>query len=545
MPQKYIRIAAKIFPGLITVFLIILIFISVNFGIYQNYQAAPPDTKYFGATGFYFDYYQILSWMRDGANGQLLVSSRYIPSKEPGVLIYPFYTITGFIGSRLGVPMEVTYHILRNIFLLTWLVSLYILVKKTFAGKYLVKTVYIMILLSGGFPVISYIGGLLKLSPFIDFWNNFYALQKFNIPAHHQLANTLFISLLIILTDGLIVKKLRRYLILIFVSVILTLINPASMTYLLIVLTVVLALSAMTVRMGFGKKEELIKYAKQIFIIIISVLPVFLYNLKIFESGIPWKYYYLGEKAGRYMVDYRQYLGSLGPFFPVGILSLIFIKNSGWREKIFMVWLIMPILIFPFSGRGIPISMSRLFSLNLFIPGVCLTVYFLKNFKIQKRIIWIFKNLIIVFLTISTTVGVVYSVQDIYGSYKFHNYYNVFVPDNLSKAIKYINSHTRKDTTVIAGENVSNLLPAFTGNHVVLGRLDAYSDYSLMKNQVGEIYFRQIDDNALLKRLDSWNVQYIIFGIDQINYNEFVKKGNIGRIVKVFESGDITLAEVK
>ncbi len=527
-------------------FLIIFIFLSANFDLVRNIQVTPPNTKYFGAVGFFFDYYQFLSWMRDGQQGKILLSSRYIPNPDSGVLLHPFFPLIGLIGSIIHTRADVTYHIVRNLSLAGWLISLYLFVRYLFSDKNIQNIAYIAILISGGFPIIAKTASAISLLPFIDFWKTFYPLEKFIIPPHHLLANTIFILLILCLSVWVEKKKetLAIYPVLIIMSVVLMLINPASMTFLIFTLSVIFVLSLISLLFKIGERKENIRFIRYYLIIILSVVPLYLYNLKIFTYGNPWKYFYLGEKTGRYMVTYFQYIASLGPFLLTSLLSVFYIKKFKIREKILFVWLILPLIMFPFAGRQLPFSMSRLFAQNLFIPTAIMTVFFLINLRKMNTVSHIFKSIIILFLFITTISGIIYSISDVFWSYQYHNYYNVFIPDNLSKAMKYINSHTRKNSTVIAGENISSLIPAFTDNIVVLGRLDAYQDYGSIKQQVDQIYLRKISDEDIIGRLNNWNVQYIVFGIDQISFQEFIKKGSIDRIKKVFESGEIAVVEL-
>jgi hypothetical protein len=306
-------------------------------------------------------------------------------------------------------------------------------------------------------------------------------------------------------------------------------------------------------------------------VIIISTLPVFLYNFNIFQNGNPWKYYYLGEKVGRYDVSFVTYILSLGPLFLVGLLSFFYLPRFRLGEKILGIWLILPPLMFPYVGRLLPFSMSRLFALNVYIPAALLTAYFLERITAGPAARVSHSSLqnhpdvrrgsrpvkldvgspssrhplliISVFIVISLSLGFIFSIKDVF-ELKFANYYNVFLPNDLTLAVEYIKTHTRPNSTVLAGGNISNLIPAFTNNHVVLGREDAYPSYQEMKDKVSQIYFRTIEDGQILERLKEWRVQYMIFGIDNIGYNEFIKKGKIAGIEEVFHAGNVVVAEV-
>lgn len=516
----------------------LFIFVSANFQLYKDWQNTPPGTTYFGATGFFSDYYQFLSWIKDGERGKILVSSRYIPSSEQPILIHIFFPIIGYLGSFMQLKPYVIYHLVRNIFLAAWILAIFSLVKIFVADKRQ-PLAFFLILASSSFPLIEISKTSLQLLPMIDFWRTFYTLEKFNIPPHHLWANTFFLILIVLIVRNLnkVAISWRQYAMISLVSLAIILSNPGAMTFLLMIAGSLFVLAA--VRRG----EEEKRYIKIFAIILLSAAPFFLYYWQVFNHAIPWKYYYYGEKVGRYNVGIGQYIGSLGPLFLTALMSFLYLKKFRYQEKILASWLILPIVMFPFVGRQLPFAMSRLFALNLFIPSSLLTIYFFTQFKAQSVTKTVARCAIVVFLVVSLSLGFIYSFGDVYGQ-KFVNCYNVFLPKELLEVIDYLKQNSRSFSTVLAGENISNLIPAFANNHVVLGRQDAYANYEDVKKKVGEIYLRQITDREIANRLASWNVQYLIFGLDQAGYEEFLKKGEVDFIKKAFTAGNIVVAEV-
>ncbi len=527
--------------------IILVIFVSSNFQLIKNYQSLPSGTTYLGATGFFFDYYQFLSWMRDGNEGKFLIASRYIPEQEKPVLLHPFFPVLGFIGGRMGLSLPVAYHLARNLFLGLFLTSLYILVRTIFNEIKYQRLAYLTILLSSAFPYINLNNGGVSLGPLIPFWQTFYALQKFDIPVHHLLAKSLFVILI-----ALVISSRRRLIAIVLVSVLLVLVNPASMSFMLVILCISIVLARGPLFFKVSPRMSEVTPYKELIVIFLSVIPFMLYNYHIFTSGNPWKYYYYGEKVGRYMVSLWEYIGSLGPLFLTSILSLKYFRKFSFGEVFLSVWNFLPAIMFPFVGRQIPFSMSRLFSVDLYIPSTILTVFFFRNFhrfqRSQPSRLTSFTPVVSLFLItilmVSLGLGITYSVGSAF-SYKYNNYYNVFLPKELVSAIDFIHKNSRKSSTILAGENLSNMLPSVISNRVVWGRKDAYADYNAVTNQVHDIYLRRIDNNKILDRLKQWRVQYIIFGIDHVRYDEFLAKGKINGIKEVFRSEDVVVGEVQ
>lgn len=502
---------------------IIFIFVSVNFHLYRNYGATPAGTKYFGATGFFFDYYQYLSFIRDGSNGRILISSHYISEVRSPVLLHTFFSFSGFIFSPLKLPPHIVYYLIANISLLAFLISLFILAKH--------PLFYLLLLISGAFPWVSIREGKWAWEAIIPFAQNAYFLDKFSAAPHHLFANTMIVLLILVTCRE--VRPLSRGLTSIF-SILLALLiglsNPTVITFFIAVFGIVSLWDR--------------RLRKVSILIIVAVLPLLLYYFRVFQEIPPWNYYYLGEKVGWFNVSFWRFLGSQGPLFFTALLSFFYIRKFDVREKLFAVWLILPVVIFPFAGRQIPYSMGRLFTLNLFIPSAFLSAFLWSQLPSSRKIFINLARLVLIIVIVGTGLGAVFSIEKFYSG-KFINYYNVYLPNDLIGALGFISRHTRSRSTVLAGENISNLIPAFSDNQTVLGRSDAYPNYGQVKSQVDDVFLRRLPDDAIFRKLDEWNVQYILFGLDHIGYGEFTKKGEIDGIKKVFTSGSIVVAEVK
>lgn len=244
------------------------------------------------------------------------------------------------------------------------------------------------------------------------------------------------------------------------------------------------------------------------------------------------------------MVTFFEYLLSLGPLFFTALFSFFYLRKFRLLEKISAIWLILPPLLFPFVGRQIPFSMSRLFALNLFIPASLLTVFFLQNFKPQDRWNRWGKRILIFLLSLSLALGFSHSLKNVF-FYQLPFYYNIFLPKDFLSSIEFIKKNTTSSDVVLAGQNIASIIPAFTPARVVLGRLDAYPDYEKVKSEADDIYFRRIADNQILIRLKTWHVKYILFGLDHIGYDTFLGKGEIEGVDEVWRNGNIVIAEVK
>jgi hypothetical protein len=625
-------IIRKIVYTVIFLILLSFIFSAANYEAYRSYKDQPEGTKYYGAIGFFFDYYQFLSWIRDGRNGQILINSRYIPQVEKPVLLHPFFPLVGLATKPFGLSLPLTYHLVRNLALGFFLYCLYefireflcqsqkskvksqndksklktylwflnklniqkageqqIYSKKPKTDHQVIFVVFCIILFVSSFPKISFIDGKLALSPIIDFWKTFYPLERFSIPPHHLLADGIFLLILgwIIgyfrdsLSDvpvklkmqnaklelAIQKSKIKNFFFPLLLSFFLVLLNPGIAVFLLLVVGVFIFLVFIRFLYRFMKREKQVNvFGKVIFIFIfvaIAAIPYIIYLNGIFKTGNPWKYFYEGEKVGRYLVSQWEYILSLGPFFFSAFLSLIYIKKFQTAHWLLLIWLVLPVILFPYVGRQIPIAMSRLFSYNVFIPAGLLTVWYFQNnilgpatCESQKSSLYrgtqflgtltrITQNgimiIVVLFLLISNFGGIWVSYKDVFG-FKPTFYYNVFLPKDLEKALDFVDKNDARNMTVLAGENVSNLVPVFTDMHAANGRRDAHADWVKSIAEVDEMMTRKLSDGELSAKMDAWRVKYLIFGIDHITIEEFMKKGDFP-VKEVFRSGNVVVGE--
>ncbi|MBI4065036.1 hypothetical protein HY409_01535, partial [Candidatus Gottesmanbacteria bacterium] len=186
--MKYNTRFPKISPETLTVFgVVIFVFFVTFFPIFSAIWRAPADTTYVYAYGFTPDYYQFISWIRDGMNGTL-ISPRYIPTPYPSVFIHPFFTMLGFAGKLIHTNPFLIYLMSRFFALAIFLYTFFLLVKTCrFPPFYRIIAFLFLVTATGFFRLIPDGGSYRLLDPLLGFTNT-NVLGKFTEPPHHILA---------------------------------------------------------------------------------------------------------------------------------------------------------------------------------------------------------------------------------------------------------------------------------------------------------------------------------------------------------------------
>ena len=79
------------------VFILICLFTITLLGLapilMELLKFTPPDRVFTFAHNYMADYYQYLSWMKDGADGKILLTSRFSSDLFPRQPVYLFYSV--------------------------------------------------------------------------------------------------------------------------------------------------------------------------------------------------------------------------------------------------------------------------------------------------------------------------------------------------------------------------------------------------------------------------------------------------------------------
>lgn len=524
------------FDSFVFLFVVFAVFASIFGPVAYQHSLAPPDTLFPFAGGFFPDFYQYLSWIYDGSKGHILLTSRYSEVQSLRVFIHPLFPIIGYIGALFDLPPYISYLVSRiiatGIFLMTYVGLLRACIKTT-----ALRSLSLLLFLSfSGFWTIDTTQQLFKVQEFIPWSGNFNVLYKFNLPPHHFLGlSALMLIILIFHTNRITIGLFLSHVILV---ILLGLLNPSILS---IALTIWICafIFAFT---SIGK--TLIPLQKPLIVSIAVGASVLLYHMLIFRFVLPWSVMYERMKQFDPPASFISYVLALGPM----VLPALFSIKSAYKKDtavIFLfLWAYIPFVLFMLKGSFLPINGGRLFQSYQYIPLSILSAmgieYLMQILRIKRRI----------FLY-----GVIGSVSVLYGIIPFLStvrsykgslnpvWFNVYIPKSLIDTFSFLSTSTPKESVVLASEFTSQMIPAFSHNRTILARDDIVFDYDIKRDRALAFFNGMIDQSNAEQFLKTYNISYIIYGIDAPSYRN-IPASYSAFLTPVYSHGPVVLAKV-
>lgn len=506
--------------------------------IYSRVKQTPPGTQYAYAEGFVLDYYAYVAWIKRGMNGQILVTSPYTQESQTPVLFHPLYPMLGMLAKIGTISQFEAYVLARLVATNLLLLLLYHLMGTVLVTKSRMLWSAIFLLTSGTFwyPIVK--AGTLSIIEPLSWSTNFNVVQKFYLPPHHLFAIvSILYSLILLFRDKNSPQILTTSIIL---GLIAGLFNPAIVTWILFSLAILFLAQLIKNRFRFDPMT------KKILIYTSTVSLAVLYHMFIFTHVYPWTRLYELTKAFNPKVTLVEYITALGPLFlfslPVLFLTSIRTKTT---MQFLMIWAYLPVVLFSFIGNIIPLNYTKLFQSYQWIPlsllaGISIDAI-IKKFSGLPRFRFV-PYLIMVLYILYTIFPIPYTLAKIQTQI-LPNHYNAYIPLPAVNALIYLDEQSPKDSVVLAGEYISNLIPAFTHNRVILGRDDAATDYYVKRERANEFLQGTMNQSAAQQFLTDYSISSILFGIDSKPYS-VLPLHNYPFLQESFRDGSVSVVTV-
>lgn len=533
--MKYrIHVSNKALPETLTVsVIVIVVFIATFYPIFSAIRRAPPDTTYVFAYGFTPDYYQFISWIRDGMNGTL-VSPRYIPTPYPSVFIHPFFTLLGIVGNLAHTNPFLIYLISRFLALAIFLFTFFLLIKAFRLPPLYQVIAFLFFVTATGFWQLSPDGASYRLiDPLLGFTNT-NVLGKFTDPPHHILALS-GVSLVALFCSWAMQKKIHP-LPIILVTVIIGFLNP---TTLIVTLGIELAFLLYLL------------YAKQIANLVsfsLSLLAgafVLLYHFKLFQTAMPWSYMYLLMKQYKPAYGVRDFLLWMGPLYIIASIGVLLrFKHIVKTYSPLIIWGYFSTLLV-LCIRFVPINFQRMTQFGEFIPlSILASVSIWSVAEKLKRVIR--QELIVSFLTLSI---VLYGFGALYFSFQEEvrslapNLYNLYIPNSFLRTLVYLSAREPKNTVILSGDYMSSIIPAFTNFRTVIGKSDVNPNYTEMSQRTYDFFDDKLSVLDAKEFLQINRVSFVIYGADTRQFDE-TKSSSFPFLKEVLRDTSVSLVQV-
>lgn len=429
------------------------------------------------------DYYWYLSLMRQGWEGSMMVTSRFTPEAFPPQSVNTLFPLLGIVGRLAGLSLPIVYTLSRFGFGVWLLIAGYLLATDCFRGRR-ERVAACLFMIIGG-PLWYMENGVLRQLG--EFWTGFDPIMRLSWLPHHMAANVLLIFSLILFVRWYKTARRNTLTVAVFAGAGAAWLNPASGMTLVFTITVV----AIFLLATGGSRYRVVLGA---IMMITSILVPLGMLYRITHSVFPWTAFRDWERFIQYPIDAKGFLGVLGVVGMVAFVSLpVAMKQSRPLWWGVVAWFVWPFLGLEVVSKWLPFSNGRFLQSASYIPAALLAVLGVSQFAAavikhsgHRRIV---ESLIVGFIVLISLPSVVASVarQRMYVAANAGNPL-VYVSVDSMRAMVWLAHNSAPDAVVLAPSPVSSLIPAMSGNRVLLGHPTFTYDHAKKEEDLAAFY---------------------------------------------------------
>ncbi len=494
------------------------------------------------------DFYFYQSLMNEGAQGAWLTSNPYTSETHPPTVIFAYFVWLGNLSKTLGFSFALTYHTLRIIFSIIFLILAFKLI--LYLKTPYPKLAYLFFLFAAPFMHKIPDGVKIVSVPYMYWWTAVDPIRRAAYLPHHMLAGILLIVIVIILLNFIKKQNPSLMFLAILLSLPLALVHPPSILILLITLPssmiVFFLQNFKKVTTGFLKpKYQMFSYLLLFWVI--NVILVFVIASQ-GNSSIIWSKPFNWEKGQQFplLAELPFAFGILLPLALFGILKLL--SNNKYKDTFLVSWFLFPLLLIPFAPQ-IGISNVRLIQgipyLSLSILAVWGIDFFREQYEIfadrirlkfymRAKIIGFFLILFLIFTFPTLSWSIKSQIQEYWPIFG-----NVYLDNRLDNTFAFINNNFPAKTVILSTFYTGNYLPAFTHTTSFIGH-DGYTYNMEDKRKLTEKFFAGKMSTEEVKKLIKNNKITLIFQGPEEKpiYNNYLYPSVL---TPIFDQNDTTL----
>ncbi|MBI3577113.1 hypothetical protein HY086_03705 [Candidatus Gottesmanbacteria bacterium] len=423
---------------LVSFIIVLAVLTSISQTLLYLFQTPSGHTFLF-AHNFLEDYYYYLHLMRQGWEGYWLATSWMTPEKFLPAFVNTWFLFLGHLAKFLNVSLPLMYFFSRIAGGVTLLLLSYVLIQKIFSNS-LIKRIVALLFVSFSTYWWGWSNGGPTVAPLVHQWTELDPLFRTSFVPHHLWAKVFMVAAFF-----LILRRKTFFLLALVFFMGLT--NPVVyVTYLPIILL-------WRTRWHFIAISFFVAGA------------IGLYDHYLELHIFPWSSYLPWEQTVRYPVSLVAYLQSLGPTFPLFLVALGWLWKKGSVGRLLIAWVAVGFLNIFVVSKFVTLSNSRYLGGYQFIPLAIGAVEGIWRFARP-----VFRATLAFLLLGYFSVGLWASWKEHVGYVEQNkNNIQIYVPNDLLDAFRFIENNTPKDAVIAAPYEISTMIPALTGRRVVAG----------------------------------------------------------------------------
>ena len=496
----------KIFKKETTIFILLsLIFLTLSYiSLIYSFINTPPDSVFLATDNYYLDYHQYLSEIAQGQSGDIFLFNKFTTEPHQSIFLRPILPLSGFILAPFKLPPHLIYHLLKIITTILFFISTYYFISLFLKAKNQRLFSFFLIFASASFPKVLFRENI-EIYTFFNWWTSTSLSSRISFLPHHNLANLLLITTLILLYKSTNSKKLLYP-----ASLITFFLSFSTPTYVILLLFFYFAYQIYQLKITKIQLNNLIfNCLKFTFIPAFGLLYTYLSHQK-----PPWKQINDWVSSQSYNIQLHEYLLSFGPIIILGLIGIILLikaKNNQYSFPLIFTFsffiLLTSLTIFPNL-----INPIRLIEVPISIFFSLFAIYFLKNLKTNLPV---YKITAILIILISLP------------AYKINFLDPITTPPHylgkdIYQAFSFLKNQGGKDDTVFCSSSYCSLIPAYTNKFVYQAHPVSTLNF-IQKQQLASQYFSLAPaqaKNFLIKN----NISYLFIQDQSTQNHPFLKK---------------------
>ena len=502
----------------------------------ESRSLTPSDTTYSFASGHTGDYYGYIQMIRRGTEGHILYHDSFTEIPTNDGLDQPFFHLLGLASRPFSLSPFITFFLARVGSMILLFYAVFLLINDVILEERTKVAAGVFALTATSFWQLVYVHGVATIV-WPTTWSDFFDLfdKYLRIPPHHFLAFACLIGIIILVGKKQVTQ--RALVFLGALTIILGLLQP----YISLVLVCILGWHIVTLLMEEKHWTHKSSLSASVVILSVIMLGVNFYVLR-FVFHAPFATVGIVSFSPR-NVSVWTYLLALGP---LAFIALGFLFSSSYRTntKIRLIawWAIIPIIFFLLPNVTNVFDTNRILQTYQQIPVAILAAIALRIIvKRLPRATYIMGAVVIAVAVYGIFPAYVMRQQALASAQT--NYLNIYIPSYLTRIFSYLKRNTKEDSVVLASQTVSNMIPAFTDNKVIIGHDSNEINFTQKLDESNDFFFGRMPEAAVADYLRRMRASYIVFGVEVPPFHD-IPYSSLPFLRVVYTDGSISIVRV-
>lgn len=521
--RSRISVISNVLRDVWLVWLALVVITSVPY-VVANHRT-PPGHIFTGVVTAYDDTFTYFAWIKQSADGHLLLRDLFTTEPQPGEFFLPLWSVIGFASRLTGAPVVLMFHIARLVAGLVILIAARAVAQTVMKSRTRVRYTLWLYAMSGGLGWLVYalrnsgdLFGASSIAGSVDLnMPEAIAFRSVFAQVHFAIGIALLCYSIKLFLTALVENKPSRAFWAGLLGSVLALVHP----YMIVVVVAVIFVAAVTRQaIGNRKRGGLVLIARILAAFGVALLP-----------GVGYLLYL--NRTNEVLREWLRVTDTLSPapreyLFGFGVVAVL--AAVGFRllwscrpvyGRLLLIWaLVQAALLYA------PTSFQRRLVEGLQLPlaiAASVAVFWIAERLLNRRAAPYRKVYLAGVIVLCSITNIGFIVGQVAARGKASAFDSRrYVSVDLVAAFEWLR-HADRDAVLFSHYLTGNIAPATTGSRVFLGHYGQTINADEKGAQVTAFYTRAMDDSLARQLFAKNGVRYVIYGpFERASYPDFV-----------------------